>query len=539
MVDGWRRSVRLTHIDLALSYAVLAYLVEGGTVMGRKFEEFTAEIDIRIRGQVAKASDLTDAQTPARWLLLGSKLSFYPEAWLAYLERIDPEARGRPERLYFVVQERGSNERLRLVPMANEIGSVDRANRECGLALPKEESELETAVIDYLNFYYAFTPQYDPLLANLDEGPTHFGVPLTVDDIRFEQGGASSGGSTPTACSDQCLARGAVWHYLNKEVNDRFAAIRLRTRTVPYLRLTGRIVIQFRRGLFAADFRLPLSTNTPALGNPELLYESTTLRAPYVYPRPTIRLHGYLGLGDLWRALKATALQIVALIGAASIAAIAWTLTVLLSLVWLLTSVFPFVEMTGWHGSRAIFYLIGLPFGFEDWAHSLRAISFFAIAAFLSTIFYLTHMDKIFNLLFWLWPRAHRLWLAEKLVERVSRRDRELIAQDTFRKRAFWVLRRLLYWTIVVTLLEQAAINVPLILYVLIRVPGLIENLDPVADGILSAQLLSWFHVATVVIVIKGIYRIWTFTVDASPNAFYRRLPVTNRNSGGDIDVTT
>jgi hypothetical protein len=264
---------------------------------GRKFEEFTAEIDRRIRGQVAKASDLTDAQTPARWLLLGSKLSFYPEAWLAYLERIDPEARGRPERLYFVVQERGSNERLRLVPTANELGSVDHANRECGLALPKEESELETAVIDYVNFYYAFTPQYDPLLANLDEGPTHFGVPLTVDDIRFEQGGASSDGSTPTACSDQCLARGAVWHYLNKEVNDRFAAIRLRTRTVPYLRLTGRIVIQFRRGLFAADFRLPLSTNTPALGNPELLYESTALRAPYVYPRPTIRLPGYLGLG--------------------------------------------------------------------------------------------------------------------------------------------------------------------------------------------------------------------------------------------------
>ncbi len=108
--------------------------------MGRKFEEFTAEIDRRIRGQVAKASDLTDAQTPARWLLLGSKLSFYPEAWLAYLERIDPEARGRPERLYFVVQERGSNERLRLVPMANELGSVDRANRECGLATP-ERSE--------------------------------------------------------------------------------------------------------------------------------------------------------------------------------------------------------------------------------------------------------------------------------------------------------------------------------------------------------------------------------------------------------------
>jgi hypothetical protein len=447
--------------------------------------------------------------------------------------------------------------------MANEPGSVDRANRECGLVLPEDQSELEAVVIDYLSFYYAFTPQYDPLLTNLDEGPTHFGIPLSVDDLRFDLGGVSESDSNLAACSDSCLARGAVWHYLDG-TKERFAAIRLRMRRVPYPRATGRIVIQFRRGLFAADFRLPITSNVPALGNPELLYESTTLRTPLVYRQKSFHLHGYLGLSDLWRALKATIFQIVALIGTASITVIAWTITVLLGFVWLLTWVFPVLEASGWHGARAVLHIIGSPFGFESWAHSLRAISLLAIATFLSSIIYTTHMDKIFNLLFWLCPLGRRTWLANILAERVSKRDRELIAQDTFRKRALWAFRHLVYWSayiiltfasvqialnaiyglqnasasrIVLTLFEQAAINVPLILYVLVRVPGLIDNLDPVAEGILSGQLLFWFHATMVLIVIKGIYRVWTFTVDASPHAFYRRLPVTNRHSGGDFDV--
>jgi hypothetical protein len=269
-------------------------------------------------------------------------------------------------------------------------------------------------------------------------------------------------------------------------------------------------------------------------------------------------------LGDLWRALKSTALEIGSLIGSASITAMAWVVTLVVGFLWLLTWLFPLVEATGWHGGRAVFHTIGLPFGFENWAHALRAFSFLAIATFLGSIVYTTHMDKIFNLLFWLCPRGRRNWLATILAERVSKRDRELIAQDTFRKRALWALGHALYWTafitlafadaqialnaiygvqyasagtIILTLVEQAAINVPLILYVLVRVPGLVGKLDPVADGVLSGQLLFWFHAAMVLIVIKGIYRVWTFTVDASPHAFYRRLPVTNRHSGGDIDI--
>ena len=526
--------------------------------MGREFKELSAELDQEIRRQIARESDLADAAMAARWLLMGSVLPFYPRAWLAYLERIVQEG-GPPERLYFVVQEREAR-KLLLVPMANEVGSIDRANRECGLTFPENSDEADAIVIDYPNFYYAFTPQHDPLLANLDEGPTHFGVPLAVDDLRFE----TSGESGQAACSNSCLALGAVWHYLNRQTNDRFATIRLKIRKMPYPRVTGRIVIQFRRGLFAADFRLPSSTNIPTLGNPELLYESTALRAPAVYPRATLRLRGFLGLAEVGRTLKAAAIQMVSAIGTASIVGIAWIVTLLLSFVWLFTWIFPFVEMTGWQGARAIWHLLGAPIGFESWAHSLRAIALFAIAAFLCSILYTTHMDKIFNMLFWLCPRGHRMWLAEKLAKRVSERDRELIAQDTFRKRALWAVRRLLYWSayivmafasvqialnaiyglenasagrIVMTLLEQAAINVPLILYVLVRVPGLIDKLDLVADGIVSAQLLFWFHAAMVLIVIKGIYRIWSFTVDASPHAFYRRLPVTNRHVGGEVDI--
>jgi hypothetical protein len=531
--------------------------------MGRAFEEFPTEFDAHIRSQVARQSDLSDTTITARWLLRGSKLSFYPRAWLAYLERVTPDGSSRADRYYFVVQSRARRKNLRLVPMANEAGSVDRANRECRLAFPTKLIDLESVVIDYLNFYYAFTPQYDPLLANLDEGPTHFGVPLTIEDLRFEGSGAASDSLQSDACSDPCLARGAVWHYLDSATNKRFVAIRLRMRR-PYPRITGRMVIQFRRGLFATDFRIPASSNTPTLGNPELLYESTALRAPAVYPQTSLRVQGFLGFKDLWRALKTTVALVLTLIGTASIALVAWTMTILFSVIWFVSGAYPFMEMTGWQGGRDILHFVGAVFGFQNWAHTLRYLSCVAIAAFLASIIYITHMDKIFNFLFWLCPRGRRMWLAEKLANRVSRRDRELIAQDTFRKRALWALRRLSTWSayivlafasvqislngiyglqmasasrIVLTLLEQAAINIPLILYVLVRVPGLIGNLDPVADGVLSAQLLFWFHAAMVLIVIKGVYRVWTFTVDASPHAFYRRLPVTNRLSSGDIDV--
>src|SRR5436190_22298937 len=103
--------------------------------MGREFKELSAELDQEIRRQIARESDLADAAMAARWLLMGSVLPFYPRAWLAYLERIVQEG-GPPERLYFVVQEREAR-KLLLVPMANEVGSIDRANRECGLTFPE------------------------------------------------------------------------------------------------------------------------------------------------------------------------------------------------------------------------------------------------------------------------------------------------------------------------------------------------------------------------------------------------------------------
>jgi hypothetical protein len=535
--------------------------------VARELVELSDGLERQIRGQVAKESDLKDARSADKWVLRGTPLRFYRTAWLVYLERLDHSGAARPDRIYFVAQQRQPSNHLRLVPMANETGSVDRANRECSLSLPTDEEELRGIVLDYLNFYYAFTPQYDPILTNLNEGPAHFGVPQTADDLRFSQLGALSGGpdgQPPPGCTDVCLAQGAVWHYLEERDLRCFAVTKLKMRQVPYLRVTGRIVVQYRRGLFAADFRLPTSTYLPSLTNPELLYESEALREPPVFPGSTLRISGILGLRELWRALKATVGQAFAVLASASIAVVVWAITILVGLIWLLTAIFPLAEMTGWQGLRVVLHHMGQAFGLPVWPQTLFAISLMALITFLGGIVYTTHMDRIFNWLFWLCPREQRAWLAEGLARRVNERDREFIAQDTFRNCIWWAFRRLIYWTgcivlafasmqialnviyglqnasaarIVITLLSQAAVNVPLILYVLVRVPGLLENLDPIADGILSGQLLFWFHAAMVLVVIKGIYRMWIFTVEASPFAFYRRLPVTSRRREAYVDT--
>src|SRR5437660_1569141 len=129
--------------------------------MGRAFVAFPADLDAAIRGEVAKIIGFRDAAAPERWVLYGSPLGFYRHAWLAYLEQAGAphgEADEHAGRLYFVVQRPRGSKKLLIVPMANEAGDVDRANRECQLALSGRQSEISERVVDYLNFYYAFTP---------------------------------------------------------------------------------------------------------------------------------------------------------------------------------------------------------------------------------------------------------------------------------------------------------------------------------------------------------------------------------------------
>jgi len=530
--------------------------------MGREFVAFPADLEAAIRVETAKIVGFRDVASPERWTLHGAPLGFYRQAWLACLEQVGPPRSGADAhagRLYFVVQRHRRGKKLLIVPMANEAGDVDRANRECQLTLSGRQSAIAERVVDYLNFYYAFTPQEDPILANLKEGPTHFAVPMTVDDLRFSDTHPSTravDGASEHACSDACLARGAIWHFLEEDDHRRFVAIRLKPRQIPYERISGRIAIQFRDALFAADFRVPSTTGVPVLSNPEPLFQSATLCRPEAYPDTTLPLPAQLSRKEMWRSLKKEVRSITFGLGTAVATGVTWAITLLFACLWLLSALFPIVEMTGWSGMRTVLQQFGQTLGLAAWPETLFGLSIIAIGAFLWSIFYTTHMDKIFNWIFRLSPERWWGWLADELDKRVGQRDKAFIAQDTFRKRAVWALIRLAYWAgyvvlafaslqiasniiynqqaasavrIVVTLAEQAAINVPLIVYVLLRIPGLLERLDPVGEGILNIHLLFWFHTDIVVVVLKGIYRVWVFTVEASPHAFYRRLPTTRR----------
>ena len=61
-------------------------------------------------------------------------------------------------RLFFLVQLGRKEKRVeRVIPLTNSEEAIDRANRELKLALDGRN------VIDYLNFYYTFTPKDDPV----------------------------------------------------------------------------------------------------------------------------------------------------------------------------------------------------------------------------------------------------------------------------------------------------------------------------------------------------------------------------------------
>jgi len=46
----------------------------------------------------------------------------------------------------------------------------------------------------------------------------------------------------------------------------------------------------------------------------------------------------------------------------------------------------------------------------------------------------------------------------------------------------------------------------------------------PVEQNVLNPQLLMAFHAVIAAVIIRGIYRIWVFTKEATPRSFYRRL---------------
>lgn len=506
--------------------------------MPRQFVEFPPDLDQLIRKRVAKECRIKEALQPSRLALRGTRVTFYRNVWLAYLEPYGPKA--EVERMYFLARPGARKDRI--VPLANTAGSVDRANRRYKLQLTKEN------LVDYLNFYYAFTPKDDPILSRLPEGRTQFSVPQTVQDLRFA---ATEEVDTEAACSDQCLAYGAVWHFLDEETHSRIVPHRFKSRHVSPFAVSGRSPIQFRHALFATDFRVPQTTGIPVLSNPELLFQSDALVEPTILAGPTLRDPRSLVRKEWWHRIVAQMAVIGSKVGHRALQALWWLFALSLLYFWGCSALFSVFEWAGWGLIRAQFEWWTPVLHMSDWRTTGLIWTAAAIVAFAWLIVLTTHRDKVFNWIFRLCPRPLASRVTAVLDYYVTLWDRTLIAQDTFRKRALWCALHLVVWmgymilafaslqillglalkqpsgTAVVvaeTLLLQALLNLPFVAFVLIQGFGLIEWLDPVAEGVVNYWLLASFQIVMATVVFRGLYRVWVFTVEASPYTFFRRL---------------
>ena len=451
-------------------------------------------------------------------------------------------------RLFFLVQLGRKEKKVkRVIPLTNSEEAIDRANRELKLALDGRN------VIDYLNFYYTFTPKDDPVPSENWQS-AQFAVPRTVEDLEYvssDAAGAPAPSPQQDRCSEDCLALGAIWHFLNSSPEKNFVVLRRKQRVRPYGRISGRICVRLERGLFAADFKIPMASGVPTLSNPELLYEAAVLKRPEELPRHTLPLPSYILRKEWWLGIKSAVNERAADLVRHIRLGLSWTVTIVLACFLALSALFPIVEILRYGGLRGALAWIGSHIGLEGWPLTLFALSTISIAVFLWLIYYKANMDKIFNWVFRLTPRRWERGIARKLNPLIDRYDRNLIAQDTFRKRAWMAIRLLLWWTayvvlafasvqmalngleteqtgspegIVLSLRKQATLNVPLIVYVMVRHPWLFGTLEPSGAGTLNGTLVFFFHLAVAAIILKGVYRIWVFTKEASPRVFYRKL---------------
>ena len=255
-------------------------------------------------------------------------------------------------------------------------------------------------------------------------------------------------------------------------------------------------------------------------------------------------------IDDLWFNAGKAARVVAAMTGGAVLR----LLTALIVCTWLASAVFPIFEAMQWPWARGGLSLLGAWIS-RDWPWTLKAITIFGLTSALVTIFYTTHMDKVFNWGLALCPRSLRAWITPLLNELVDRQDRDLNAQDTFRKRAFSAIKRFVIWTtylvlafaslqiaedlvqgqsagsgpsswrIIATLAVQALANVPLV-YAVVNFSSFAQYLDPAAIAGIHTGLLFAFHGAMAAVVVKGVSRMWVLTVEASPHAFFRRLRV-------------
>jgi hypothetical protein len=373
-------------------------------------------------------------------------------------------------------------------------------------------------------------------------------VPRAFSEITFNATEQLELAEDLAECSAECLARGAVWHFLDEATHERVTPLRLRDKRSV---ISGRLPVQFRDALFATDFRVPKGSGIPVLSNPEPLFSSSQLIPPSLLPNSLLPLPRKISLQEFWAATKSKAKKLAATWARHVLRASWWVLSGVLLYVWVLTALFSVFELFGSSRLRAHVQWVSESLASASWPETVFIVAAAGIVVFLANIFVATHMDKVFNWIFSFCPRRWQNRLAELLDKGIENWDQRMIAQDTFGKRLGWSALRLTLWTaylvfafatlqilwdliweqhtapvyrLIATFLSQAALNIPFVTFVLIRVFGLAPRLDPVADGVIDGSLLTAFQLAMALIVFKGLYRVWIFTVEASPYTFFRRL---------------
>lgn len=508
--------------------------------MDRDFGPFPADLETLVRKLIIKDCGFVEAGDRAGTEIRGREVGFYRNVWLGYIRRA---AQG--QRFYFLIRPR--SRKGRLVPVSCTSGSVERANRQYALSLTKEN------VADYLQFYFAFTPKEDPMLAG--RGGGRLAVPRLLCDIEVDK--QTVRGSD---CTESCLVHGAVWHFLDERTHEKVVPLRFRRALAKQVRATstaGRILVQFRQGVFAADFRIPQATGVPVLSREELLYESAAVREPTFPGEACLSIPKRITRYELWERLKARAARIAARLGSITVKAM-WTAFALVMLYfWTCAAGYSVAEWMGWELVQDNFEWWTALLGLGDWIITGFWWTIAAIVTFLWGIVMTTHRDKIFNWIFRLAPRYVQPWIVGGLDYFVTRWDDMMIAQHTFGKRALWSLIHLVGWSAFLipaftslqmlsdlmwepsqrpakligeALLLQMGLNLPFVTVVMIQLFQA-DWLNPVAAGILDWPLHAAFQVAVGFVVFKGLYRVWSYTVEASPYTFFRRLRTRARRS--------
>lgn len=514
--------------------------------MTDKFGVFPTELEAEIRRHVVRHCDVEDATSPTSWVLFGVQVTFYRDGWFGYMQRPRAGEAGSNTPLYFVVQTRRGRKIQHFIPVANAPGAIGRVNRTMKVSITRDN------FLQYLRFYYMFTPATDRAYP-LSLGPLQYAVPTAFAHIALDPGAphtiANRGSTKNIECSRECIVRGAIWRYLD-ENDQRFIPLKFKPARVRPFRASGRIVMQVQDALFAVDVKVPASSGVPLLTSPELLYQGGLVE-PVVLSDRALPMSERINLEKIWRDFRKWAEKTAGSVLRGARRLVSWAVTAVLVYLWAISALFPIIEMSGSPHLRRHLDWLGSFVGFQDWPMALLQLTILAVITFLSIVFYLANMDVIFNWIFKLLPRRMERWLARHLNPHIDRRDRDLIALDTFRKRAGMAARLLIIWTgyavlafaslqialnsifeeqhgsalqIVWSLCKQAALNVPIVVYAIIRFPWIFGDIRPVEQNVLNPYLLMAFHGVIAVVIMKGIYRIWVFTKEATPRSFYRRL---------------